>query len=204
MHLAVRQIHLIWRTASGYASTPLAIQIGGSGVLVAIGGESSDGCLPSCSRGCLIKYGYQAWRAGIVLAVVFLAVLALSVLAQHDHVMVPVGSTVRDGMHPQLPVLLPRRVRHRHRHPHRQRAPGPVLGGGRQRPMGLGMDRRNLDRHRPRLGAGNALRGWLYRPRPTAVSPARRDRHVARPASVGWARTEEAGWDLGRSALTWT
>ena len=38
-----------------------------------------------------IKYGYQAWRAGVGLAALFGIVLALSVLGQHQHVMVPVG-----------------------------------------------------------------------------------------------------------------
>ena len=38
-----------------------------------------------------IKYGYQTWRAGVGLAALFGIVLALSVLGQHQHVMVPVG-----------------------------------------------------------------------------------------------------------------
>jgi len=40
-----------------------------------------------------IKYGYQTWRAGIGLAIVFVAFLVLSIIGQHRHVIVPVGST---------------------------------------------------------------------------------------------------------------
>lgn len=40
-----------------------------------------------------IKYGYQTWRAGALLAVVFVAFLALSVIGQQRHVIVPVGNT---------------------------------------------------------------------------------------------------------------
>jgi len=45
-----------------------------------------------------IKYGYQTWRAGVGLAVVFGVLLALSMLGQHQHVMVPVGDI--KGLHP--------------------------------------------------------------------------------------------------------
>ena len=45
-----------------------------------------------------IKYGYQTWRAGVGLAVVFGVFLALSILGQHQHVMVPVGDI--KGLHP--------------------------------------------------------------------------------------------------------
>jgi hypothetical protein len=45
-----------------------------------------------------IKYGYQTWRAGVGLAAVFVVFLALSVLGQHQHIMVPVGDT--RGLHP--------------------------------------------------------------------------------------------------------
>jgi hypothetical protein len=38
-----------------------------------------------------IKYGYQTWRAGVGLAVVFGVFLALSIAGQHRHVMVPVA-----------------------------------------------------------------------------------------------------------------
>jgi hypothetical protein len=44
-----------------------------------------------------IKYGYQTWRAAVGLAVVFVAFLVLSVLAQHQHVMVPIGEI--EGLH---------------------------------------------------------------------------------------------------------
>jgi hypothetical protein len=44
-----------------------------------------------------IKYGYQAWRAGVGLAAVFVVFTALSIFAQHHHLMVPVGDT--DGLH---------------------------------------------------------------------------------------------------------
>lgn len=44
-----------------------------------------------------IKYGYQTWRAGVGLAVVFLIFLMCSYFAQHDHLMVPVGETA--GLH---------------------------------------------------------------------------------------------------------
>jgi hypothetical protein len=44
-----------------------------------------------------IKYGYQAWRAGVGLAVVFVVFAGLSFLAQHHHLMAPVGDT--DGLH---------------------------------------------------------------------------------------------------------
>ena len=45
-----------------------------------------------------IKYGYQSWRAGVGLAVVFVVVWLLSVFAQQDHLMVPVGDI--EGLHP--------------------------------------------------------------------------------------------------------
>jgi hypothetical protein len=45
-----------------------------------------------------IKYGYQTWRAGVGLVAVFVVFLALSVLGQHLHVIVPVGD-IR-GLHP--------------------------------------------------------------------------------------------------------
>ena len=44
-----------------------------------------------------IKYGYQAWRAGVGLAAVFVVFMVLSFFAQHHHLMVPVGDT--DGLH---------------------------------------------------------------------------------------------------------
>jgi hypothetical protein len=44
-----------------------------------------------------IKYGYQTWRAGVGLAVVFLIFWVFSCLAQRDHLMVPVGET--EGLH---------------------------------------------------------------------------------------------------------
>ena len=44
-----------------------------------------------------IKYGYQTWRAGVGLAVVFLIFWMFSCLAQRDHLMVPVGET--EGLH---------------------------------------------------------------------------------------------------------
>jgi hypothetical protein len=45
-----------------------------------------------------IKYGYQTWRAGVGLAAVFGVFLALSIVGQHQHVMVPVGDI--KGLHP--------------------------------------------------------------------------------------------------------
>jgi uncharacterized protein YjbI with pentapeptide repeats len=45
-----------------------------------------------------IRYGYQTWRAAAGLAVVFLAFLVLSVIGQHQHVIVPTGDT--RGLHP--------------------------------------------------------------------------------------------------------
>ena len=39
-----------------------------------------------------IKYGYQTWRAGVALAVVFVAFWLLAILAQHHHLVEPVGS----------------------------------------------------------------------------------------------------------------
>jgi hypothetical protein len=45
-----------------------------------------------------IRYGYQTWRAGAVLAIVFLAFLVLSIIGQHRHVIVPAGDTT--GMKP--------------------------------------------------------------------------------------------------------
>jgi hypothetical protein len=39
-----------------------------------------------------IKYGYQTWRAGLLLVAVFVAFLVLAVLGQHLHVIVPVGN----------------------------------------------------------------------------------------------------------------
>ena len=45
-----------------------------------------------------IKYGYQAWRAGVGLAAVFVVFAALSFVAQHHHLMVPTGDT--EGLRP--------------------------------------------------------------------------------------------------------
>jgi hypothetical protein len=45
-----------------------------------------------------ISYGYQTWRAGVGLALVFVAFLVLSIIGQHRHVIVPVGSTT--GLNP--------------------------------------------------------------------------------------------------------
>ena len=39
-----------------------------------------------------IKYGYQAWRAGAGLALVLIAFWVLSIIAQHHHLMEPVGA----------------------------------------------------------------------------------------------------------------
>jgi len=39
-----------------------------------------------------IRYGYQTWRAGLGLAAVFVAFLVLSLIGQHQHVIVPTGS----------------------------------------------------------------------------------------------------------------
>jgi hypothetical protein len=46
-----------------------------------------------------IRYGYETWRAGVGLVVVFAAFLALSVLGQHQHVIVPVGNIT--GLQPK-------------------------------------------------------------------------------------------------------
>jgi hypothetical protein len=40
-----------------------------------------------------IRYGYQTWRAAALLAVVFVAFLVLSIVGQHQHVIVPTGDT---------------------------------------------------------------------------------------------------------------
>jgi hypothetical protein len=40
-----------------------------------------------------IRYGYQTWRAAALLAVVFVAFLVLSIVGQHQHVIVPAGDT---------------------------------------------------------------------------------------------------------------
>jgi hypothetical protein len=40
-----------------------------------------------------IRYGYQTWRAAVLLAVVFVAFLVLSIVGQHQHVIVPTGDT---------------------------------------------------------------------------------------------------------------
>jgi len=45
-----------------------------------------------------ISYGYQTWRAGVGLVIVFAAFLVLSIIGQHRHVIVPVGSTT--GLNP--------------------------------------------------------------------------------------------------------
>jgi hypothetical protein len=45
-----------------------------------------------------IKYGYQTWRAGAGLAVLYLAATALAWLAQHLNLIVPVGDIT--GLHP--------------------------------------------------------------------------------------------------------
>ncbi len=45
-----------------------------------------------------IKYGYQTWRAAVGLAALFVVFLALSILAQHQHVIVPIGEI--EGLHP--------------------------------------------------------------------------------------------------------
>jgi hypothetical protein len=39
-----------------------------------------------------IKYGYQNWRAVVLLACAYIAVVVLTVIAQHHHVIVPVGT----------------------------------------------------------------------------------------------------------------
>ena len=45
-----------------------------------------------------IKYGYQTWRAAAGLAAVFVVFLMLSLVGQHQHVIVPLGGT--KGLHP--------------------------------------------------------------------------------------------------------
>jgi hypothetical protein len=45
-----------------------------------------------------IRYGYQTWRAAAGLAAVFVAFLVLSIVGQHQHVIVPTGNT--KGLHP--------------------------------------------------------------------------------------------------------
>jgi hypothetical protein len=45
-----------------------------------------------------IRYGYQTWRAGVGLVIVFVVFLALAVLGQHLHVIVPIGNIT--GLHP--------------------------------------------------------------------------------------------------------
>jgi hypothetical protein len=45
-----------------------------------------------------IRYGYQTWRAAAGLAAAFLAFLVLSIVGQHQHVIVPTGDT--KGLHP--------------------------------------------------------------------------------------------------------
>jgi hypothetical protein len=45
-----------------------------------------------------ISYGYQTWRAGVGLVIVFAAFLVLSIIGQHRHVIVPAGSTA--GLNP--------------------------------------------------------------------------------------------------------
>lgn len=45
-----------------------------------------------------IKYGYQTWRAAAGLAFVYLAILVLSVIAQHRGLMTPVANIF--GLHP--------------------------------------------------------------------------------------------------------
>jgi hypothetical protein len=45
-----------------------------------------------------IRYGYQTWRAGVGLAAVFVAFLVLSLVGQHQHVIVPTGDI--KGLHP--------------------------------------------------------------------------------------------------------
>jgi hypothetical protein len=45
-----------------------------------------------------IRYGYQTWRAAVGLAAVFVAFLLLSIIGQHQHVIVPLGDVSR--LHP--------------------------------------------------------------------------------------------------------
>ena len=45
-----------------------------------------------------IKYGYQNWRAAVGMVAVYLSVVAISVLAQHQGVIVPIGDTT--NLHP--------------------------------------------------------------------------------------------------------
>jgi hypothetical protein len=45
-----------------------------------------------------IRYGYQTWRAAAGLAAVFAAFLVLSIIGQHQHVIVPLGDV--SGLHP--------------------------------------------------------------------------------------------------------
>ena len=44
-----------------------------------------------------VKYGYQTWRAAVGLAAVFVVFLVLSILAQRQHVIVPIGEI--EGLH---------------------------------------------------------------------------------------------------------
>ena len=45
-----------------------------------------------------IRYGYQTWRAAAGLAAVFVAFLVLSIVGQHQHVIVPLGDV--KGLNP--------------------------------------------------------------------------------------------------------
>jgi hypothetical protein len=95
---------------------------------------------------------------------------------------------VRDAVHQQLPVLLPRRVHRRHGHPAHQRAPGRVLGPRRARRLGLAMGRQLLGGNRTRLGPSDPARRRLHRTRPPGITTLSRRQQMA-PQDFKGART---------------
>ena len=92
-----------------------------------------------------IGYGYRTWEALILLGVLYVLVLAVTLIAWNHHgAIAPVpqnatgipshtlGLVVPD----QLPVLQPARVRLQHGRPDHQRPPGRLLAPQRQHPWG--------------------------------------------------------------------
>ena len=117
-----------------------------------------------------IRYGYQTWRAAAGLAAVFVAFLVLSLLGQHQQVIVPTGDI--KGLHPvptatectsNYPCFYPVRVHRRHGHPDHQRAPGRSLGPRRSRTIWLALGCRRMGSDCSRLGASDPPGCWLHR-----------------------------------------
>ena len=117
-----------------------------------------------------IKYGYQTWRAGVVLVAVFLIFLVCSFMAQQHHLMEPVGITAGLPSLPSAtkctssyPCFYPVGYTIDTVYPANQRPPGRELGPGRVYHMGPRLGRGHMGRDRTRLVAGDAPGRRLHR-----------------------------------------